>query len=45
VPLLAGRDLTWMDSYGGRPVALVFVKTAREEWGSPNRGNGQTRPH
>ena len=35
MPLLAGRDLDWTDSYGRRTVALVSERMAREEWGSP----------
>jgi predicted permease len=34
-PLLAGRDLTWTDSYERRPVTLVSANLARLEWGSP----------
>jgi putative ABC transport system permease protein len=33
-PIVAGRDLTWADFYGKRPVALVSEKLAREEWQS-----------
>ena len=32
--LLAGRDYTWTDIYGLRPVAIVSENLARESWGS-----------
>jgi predicted permease len=41
VPLLAGRDLDWTDSYDRRPVALVSERTALEEWGSPTAALGK----
>jgi predicted permease len=31
---LAGRDFTWDELYGARPVAIVSEAFAREEWGS-----------
>jgi putative ABC transport system permease protein len=34
-PLLAGRDLTWTDTYNRIPVALVSENLAREYWGDP----------
>jgi predicted permease len=34
IPLLAGRDLTWVDIYGRIPVALVSENLAREYWQS-----------
>jgi predicted permease len=34
IPLLAGRDFTWDDLYGRRPVAIVSQELAREFWGS-----------
>ena len=33
--LIAGRELTWDDVYGLRPVVMVSENLAREEWGSP----------
>ncbi|MDR3740541.1 MAG: ABC transporter permease [Terracidiphilus sp.] len=33
-PLIAGRDLTWDETYQHRPVALVSENLAREYWGS-----------
>ncbi len=35
-PLIAGRDLTWTDTYNRIPVALVSEKLAREYWSDPN---------
>ena len=32
--LVAGRDYTWSDIYGLRPVAIVSENLARESWGS-----------
>jgi hypothetical protein len=32
-PLVAGRDLTWDDTYGERPVAIVSENLAKENWG------------
>ena len=32
--LVAGRDYTWNDIYGLRPVAIVSENLARESWGS-----------
>ena len=32
-PLIAGRDLTWAETYEKRPVALVSENLAREYWG------------
>jgi len=32
--LVAGRDYTWDDVYGLRPVGIVSENLAREEWGS-----------
>ncbi|HEY6991046.1 MAG TPA: ABC transporter permease [Bryobacteraceae bacterium] len=39
--MLAGRDLTWAEIYGQRPVALVSENTARETWGSPQAAIGK----
>lgn len=35
IPLLAGRDFTWEDNFGERPVAIISAAFAREDWGSP----------
>ena len=40
-PIIAGRDLTWAESYGKRPVALVSENFAREYWGSPENALGK----
>jgi predicted permease len=39
--LVAGRDLTWSEMYGGRPVALVSANLARELWSAPSAGIGK----
>jgi len=38
---LAGRDFTWDDLYGARPVAIVSDSFAREEWGSAQAAIGK----
>ncbi len=38
---VAGRDLTWTDVYGFRPVALISENFAREYWGSPAAALGK----
>ena len=40
-PLIAGRDLTWDDIYGKRPVAILSEKTAREYWHDPATALGK----
>jgi len=40
-PLLAGRDLTWTDTYNRIPVALVSENLAREYWGDLNGALGK----
>jgi len=40
-PVVAGRDLTWDDTYGRRPVALVSANTAQEYWGSAANALGK----
>ncbi|MBV8817965.1 MAG: ABC transporter permease [Acidobacteriaceae bacterium] len=32
--IMAGRDITWQDIYGHRPVVLISENLAREFWGS-----------
>ncbi len=39
--LVAGRDFTWDDTYGKRPVAIVSESTARENWGSAANALGK----
>lgn len=39
--LLAGRDYTWDDIYGGRPVAIVTENLARRYWGNPGAALGK----
>jgi predicted permease len=39
--VLAGRDFSWDDLYGARPVAMVSETMAREEWGSPAAALGK----
>ena len=40
-PLIAGRDLTWAETYQKRPVALVSENLAREYWGTPENALGK----
>ncbi len=39
--MLAGRDFTWTDIYGLRPVGMVSEGLARELWGSPEAAIGK----
>jgi predicted permease len=39
--LVAGRDLTWTDTYDKRPVAMISEAFAREYWHSPNNALGK----
>jgi len=39
--LVAGRDMTWTDIYGLRPVAMVSENFARESWGSASAAVGK----
>ena len=39
--LIAGRELTWDDVYGLRPVVLVSENLAREAWGTPANAIGK----
>lgn len=39
--LVAGRDYTWTDIYGLRPVAIVSENLARESWGSAGAALGK----
>lgn len=38
---VAGRDLTWNEVYGFRPVAMISENFAREYWGSPEAALGK----
>lgn len=39
--IIAGRDLTWEDVYGLRPVVLVSENLARQAWGTPGNAVGK----
>jgi predicted permease len=39
--ILAGRELTWTDVYGLRPVVIVSESFARETWGTPSAALGK----
>ena len=41
IPLIAGRDITWTDTYDKIPVALISENFAREYWGSPANALGK----
>jgi predicted permease len=41
IPLLAGRDLTWTDTYNRVPIALISENFAREFWGTPEEALGK----
>jgi predicted permease len=41
IPLVAGRDLTWTDTFNHVPVALISENFAREYWGAPAAGVGK----
>jgi putative ABC transport system permease protein len=41
IPLLAGRDMTWADTYSRVPVALISENFAREYWGTPAAALGK----
>ncbi|HEV2386709.1 MAG TPA: ABC transporter permease [Candidatus Acidoferrales bacterium] len=41
IPLVAGRDLTWAESYNKTPVTIVSEKLAREYWGEPEMALGK----
>src|SRR6202023_3782545 len=40
-PLVAGREITWADTYGKIPVAMISENLAREYWGEPAKSLGQ----
>ncbi|MGA2094986.1 MAG: ABC transporter permease [Candidatus Acidiferrum sp.] len=39
--LVAGREMTWTEVYGARPVVLVSENLARELWGTPRAAVGK----
>ncbi len=39
--MVAGRELTWTEVYGLRPVAMVSENLARELWGTPSAALGK----
>ncbi|HKW32145.1 MAG TPA: ABC transporter permease [Candidatus Acidoferrum sp.] len=39
--LIAGRDLTWNDVYGLRPVVMISENLARQEWSTPANAIGK----
>jgi predicted permease len=39
--LIAGREYTWTDLYGLRPVVLISENLAREFWGTPSAAIGK----
>ena len=41
IPLVAGRDLTWSDTYNKVPVALISENFAREYWRTPAEALGK----
>jgi predicted permease len=40
IPLIAGRDLSWTDTYNKVPVALISENFAREYWSTPSEALG-----
>ena len=41
IPFIAGRDLTWADTYNRVPVALISENFAREYWGTAEAALGK----
>ena len=39
--LIAGREMTWSEVYGVRPVVMVSENLAREMWGTPSAAIGK----
>ena len=39
--IIAGRELTWTEVYGRRPVVMVSENLAREMWGTPSAAVGK----
>jgi predicted permease len=40
-PLVAGREITWTDTYNKIPVAMISENLAREYWGEPAQSLGK----
>jgi predicted permease len=40
-PLIAGRDISWTDTYQRRPVAVVSEDLARDYWSTPQNAIGK----
>jgi predicted permease len=40
--IIAGREFTWSDVYGTRPVVMVSENLARELWGAPSAALGKS---
>ena len=40
-PLVSGRDLTWADVYGQRPLVVISENMARELWGAADAALGK----
>jgi len=40
-PIVAGRDLTWDETFQKRPVAIISENFAREYWGDPTKALGK----
>jgi predicted permease len=40
-PLVAGREITWADTYNKVPVAMISESLAREYWGEPAKSLGK----
>ena len=41
IPLLAGRDFTWNETYNKIPVAIISENFARDYWGAPQNALGK----
>ena len=41
IPIIAGRDLTWADTYNRVPVVLISENFAREYWSAPEAALGK----
>ncbi|HEV2116060.1 MAG TPA: ABC transporter permease [Terriglobales bacterium] len=41
IAVIAGRDLSWADTYNRLPVALISENLAHEYWGEPSRALGR----
>jgi predicted permease len=41
IPLIAGRDFTWAETYQRQPVAIISQNFAKEYWGTPANALGK----